>query len=125
MRFKPLATIAAILTAVNAVFFLLAPTISLDLLGGHSDLTGLWIMRLSGACAFGLATMTWLARNNEIGETRRIMSWGNLVSFGLLAGVDLAGLLFRLVNVFGWFIFIDDLVLFGSFVVSVFTSRGQ
>ena len=125
MRFKTIATIAGILTFVNAVFFLLAPVFSLRLLGHETNPTGIMITRISGACALGLSVMTWLARDTQAPQVRRLVSYGMLTAFGVLVVIDLAGILSGAVNGMGWLIFFADLFLSTGFLLSIFTDRGR
>jgi Na+/H+ antiporter NhaC len=125
MRFKTIASIAAILTFVNAAFFLLAPGFSLFLLGRETNPTGIMSTRISGACALGLGLITWLARDTGIPQVRRLVSYGMLTAFGVLVVIDLAGILSGAVNSVGWLIFFADLSLSTGFLLSIFTDRGQ
>jgi uncharacterized membrane protein len=125
MRFKTIATIAGILTFVNAVFFLLAPVFSLRLLGHETNPTGIMITRISGACALGLSVMTWLARDTQAPQARRLVSYGMLTALGVLVVIDLAGILSGAVNGMGWLIFFADLFISTGFLLSIFTDRGQ
>lgn len=125
MKFKSIATVAAILTFINAVFFLLAPVFSLGLLGRETNLTGILNTRISGADALGLALLAWLARDSKYPEVQRLVSFVLLVTFGVLALVDLNGILTEAVNELGWLIFVADLCLALGFSVSIFTAGGR
>ena len=125
MRFKTIATIAGILTFVNAIFFLLAPVFSVRLLGHETNPTGIMITRISGACALGLSVMTWLARDTQVQQARRLVSYGMLTALGVLVVIDLAGILSGAVNGMGWLIFFADLFLSTGFLLSIFTDRGR
>lgn len=125
MRFKTIASIAALLTFVNAAFFLLAPSFSLFLLGRETNPTGIMSARIAGACALGLGLITWLARDTGIPQVRRLVSFGMLAAFGVLVVIDLAGVLSGAVNGMGWLIFFADLSLATGFLLSIFTDRGQ
>lgn len=125
MRFKTIATIAGILTFINAVFFLLAPVFSLRLLGHETNPTGIMSTRISGACALGLSVMTWLARDTQAPQARRLVSYGMLTALGVLVVIDLAGILSGAVNGMGWLIFFADLFISTGFLLSIFTDRGQ
>ena len=124
MRYKTITTIAAILTFVNAIFFLIVPVFSLFLLGRTTNLTGQMMMRESGACAFGLGLITWSMRKSNLPEVQRVVLLGNLVVFGILVFIDLHGLITNAINMVGWIIFSADLLLFLAFILSIFTGGG-
>jgi len=125
MRFKTIATIAAILTFINAVFFLLAPVFSLRLLGVETNPTGIMSTRIAGANALSLSVMTWLARDTQVPQARRLVSYGMLTALGVLVVIDLAGILSGAVNGMGWLIFFADLFLSTGFLLAIFTDRGR
>jgi hypothetical protein len=125
MKFKTISTIAAILTLINAGFFFIVPGISLYLLGGSTDSTGLLMMRMAGACAISTGFITWSARNSISPETRRIVSMGNLVMFGLLIFVDTLGSVEHLFNAIRWPILVADSAILAGFASSIFMFRGH
>jgi hypothetical protein len=124
MRYRTIATLAACLTFINAIFFLFAPVLSLSLLGRTIDPTGQVMVRLAGACALGLGVMTWLLKNADSPQVRRAVSLGNLLAFGTLMSIDLLGLTMKVINGLGWFIFLADCLLFFAFLISIFTDGG-
>jgi uncharacterized membrane protein len=124
MRYKTITTLAAILTLINACFFLFAPVFSLSLLGRETNLTGILNTRISGACALGLGVLTWLARDIGYPEVRRRVSYGLLTTFCILVVVDLNGVLTGAVNSLGWLIFLADLFLSLGFMSSIITDGG-
>jgi len=124
MKYKILTSIAAILSFINASFFILAPVFSLSLLGRDTNLTGIMNTRISGACALGLAIITWLARDTKYPEVRRLVSYGLLATFCILVVIDLNGLLTGAVNNLGWLMFCADLFLALGFILSIFTDGG-
>ena len=125
MKYKTVTSIAAILSFLNAVFFILAPTFSLSLLGRETNPTGIMNARFFGACALGLAVITWLARNVEYPEVRRWVSYGMLVTLCLLVLIDLYGILTGAMNSLGWLFFIADFGLALGFILSIFTDGGR
>ena len=125
MKYKTVATIAAILSFLNAAFFVLAPVLTLSLLGRDTNLTGIMNTRLFGACALGLAVITWLARDTRYPEVRSWVSCGMAVSLGLLAMIDLNGIITGAMNYLGWLMFAADLSLSLCFILSIFTDGGQ
>ena len=125
MKFKTIATAAAVLTFINAVFFLFAPVFSLGLLGRDTNLTGIMNTRISGACALGLAVLAWLIRDIKYTEVQRLVSYAMLITFCLLVVIDLNGIMNGAINELGWTIFIADLCLALGFSVSIFTAGGR
>ena len=124
MKFKTVASIAAILSFINGSFFLLAPVFSLSLLGRDTNLTGIMNTRFSGACAIGLAVIVWLAKDIKYPEVRRLMTYGMLTTFSLLVAIDINGIMTGAINNLGWQIFFFDLSLLLGFVLSIFTDGG-
>lgn len=122
MRYKTITTIAAILSAINAVFFLLAPALSLSILGRTTNMTGMMNTRIAGAVALGLSMMTWLARDFTIPEVQRVVAIGNLTAFGILVFVDLHGVLTGAINGLGWPIFLADSFLAVGFLLFLISS---
>ena len=125
MKFKIVAVIASVLSFFNAVFFILAPVLTLSLLGRDTNLTGIMTTRLFGACALGLAVITWLARDAKNPEIRTWISFGMAITLGLLAVIDLNGIISGAMNSLGWMLFVADLSLSICFVLLVFTDRGK
>jgi hypothetical protein len=125
MTYKTVASVAAIFSFFNGGLYLLAPVFSLRILGGDTNLTGILNTRYFGACALGLAVITWLARNTKIPEVRRLVSYGMLTTLGCLAAIDLNGLLSGAINRLGWLIFLVDLILAAGFILSIFTGGGR
>jgi hypothetical protein len=125
MRYKIVTTAAAILSFLNGVFFLVAPSFSLSILGRDTNLTGIMNTRYFGACALGLAVMTWLAREIQYPEVRRLVSYGMLTTLGILVVIDLNGLITGAMNQLGWLFFLADLILSIGFILSIFTGGGQ
>jgi hypothetical protein len=125
MRYKIVTTAAAILSFLNGVFFLVVPSFSLSILGQDTNLTGIMNTRYFGACALGLAVMTWLAREIQYPEVRRLVSYGMLTTLGILVVIDLNGLITGAMNQLGWLFFLADLILSIGFILSIFTGGGQ
>jgi hypothetical protein len=125
MKFKTMATIASVLIFFNATFFLLAPEFSLNLLGRSTNISGQLMMRISGACALGLAVILWSARNTRSSEVEHIVLLGNLVVFCLMVILDLFGLLTGAVSSMGWFLFAADALLLLGFLIAFFTDGGH
>ena len=124
MKFKTITSVAAILTFINASFFIFAPVLSLSLLGRDTNLTGIMNTRISGACALGLSVMTWLAKDFEYPETRRLVTYGMLSTLCILVVIDLNGIMTGAINELGWLIFIADFFLSLGFILSIFTDGG-
>ena len=124
MKYKTVTSIAAILSFLNAAFFILTPAFSLSLLGRETNPTGIMNARFFGACALGLAVITWLARNAKYTEVRRWVSYGMLVTLCLLVAIDLYGIFTGAMNNLGWLFFIADFGLALGFILSIFTDRG-
>ena len=125
MKFKTIATISALLTFLNAVFFLLLPEFSLSLLGRNTNLIGIMNTRISGACALGLSTLTWSARNTKSLEVQKIVYIGNMTTFCILIIIDFHGAVINAINELGWLIFLIDLLIFLGFVLSVLKFRAK
>lgn len=125
MKFKTIATISAFLTFLNAVFFLLLPELSLSLLGRNTNLIGIMNTRISGACALGLSTLTWSARNTKSLEVQKIVYIGNMTTFGILLIIDFHGAVINVINELGWLIFLIDLLIFLGFVLSALKFRAK
>ena len=125
MKFKTISSFAAVLTTLNAFFFLVLPEFSLSLLQRPTNSIGLLNTRLAGACALGLGVMTWSSRNSKSGEVRRIVYAGNLTAFGAIVLVDLYGLWVQAINQLGWLILVIDLLILIGFLSSAFTFRGK
>jgi len=125
MKYKTITSIAAILTFINASFFIFAPVFSLSLLGRDTNLTGIMNTRISGACALGLGVMTWLAKDTTYPDVRRLVSYGMLTTFCILVVIDLNGIMTGAINKLGWLIFFADLFLSLGFILSIFTDRGR
>jgi uncharacterized membrane protein len=125
MKYKTITSMAAILTFINASFFILAPVLSISLLGRETNLTGIMNTRIAGACALGLAVLAWMARDLQYPEVRRLVSIGMLTTFSILVLIDLNGIVSGAINYLGWFIFIADLFLALGFILAIFTDGGQ
>lgn len=125
IKYKTVASIAAILSFLNAAFFILVPVLTLLLLGRASNPTGIMNTRLFGACALGLAIITWLARDTKYPEVRSWVSYGMMTTLGLLAVIDLDGLITGAMNYLGWVMFVADFALALGFAGSIFTGGGK
>src|SRR5450759_3432343 len=125
MTYKTVTATAAILSFFNGVLFLLAPVFSLSLLGRDTNLTGIMNTRNFGACALGLAVIAWLAKDVQYSEVRRLVSYGMLITLGILVVSDLNGLISGAMNQLGWLLFGADLILSLGFVLSIFTDGGR
>jgi hypothetical protein len=125
MTYKTVTATAAILSFFNGVLFLLAPVFSLSLLGRDTNLTGIMNTRNFGACALGLAVIAWLAKDVQYPEVRRLVSYGMLITLGILVVIDLIGLISGAMNQLGWLLFGADLILSLGFVLSIFTDGGR
>jgi len=113
----------AALSFLNGLFYLLLPAFSLSMLQQRTNPIGIMDTRLFGACALGLAAISWLARDFGEAKAQRAVILGNLIALGLMVFVDLDGLLTGAVNWLGWLLFAFDLSLsigFGYFAVRKF-----
>jgi uncharacterized membrane protein len=125
MKYKTVTSLAAILSFINGAFYILAPAFSLSILGRETNLTGIMNTRLFGACALGLAVITWLARDIEYPDVRKLVSYGMLTTLCLLVVIDFHGLLTGAMNRMGWLLFAADLFLSLGFIFTVFTGGGR
>ena len=125
MKFKTITTISSFLTFLSAFFFLVLPYFSLTLLGRTTNLTGIMNTRIAGACALGLSTLTWSARNTKSTEVQHVVYVGNITTFGILIFIDIHGILVSAINELGWLIFFFDVLIFLGFLLSIFTARGN
>ena len=125
MRYKIVTSTASILSFFNGLLFLLAPVFSLSLLGRDTNPTGILNTRYFGACALGLAVITWLARDSQRPEVRRLVCIGMLTTLGLLTLIDLLGVLTGAINQLGWLLFSIDLILSLGFLLAIFTGGGR
>jgi len=124
MRYKIIISIASVLSLLNGLSFILLPAFSLSLLGRSTNSTGIMNARLFGACALGLALITWLGRNSESKEVRKLVAYGMLVTLALLVLVDISGLVSGAVNSLGWLFFAADFSLSVALLVAIFTGGG-
>jgi hypothetical protein len=125
MKFRTIASMAAILTLINATFYLFAPAFSLALLGSETNLAGILNTRISGACAVGLGVITWLAREIRTPAVCRLISIGMLSTFSILVVIDFQGILSGAINMLGWLILVADLFLAIGFLLTIFTDGGR
>ncbi len=125
IKYKTVTSIAAILSFLNGVFFILAPVFSLSILGRETNLTGIMNVRYFGACALGLAVITWMARDVKYPEVQRLISIGMLTTLCILVVIDLNGILTGAMNNLGWLLFIVDFFLSLGFFLSIFTGGGK
>jgi hypothetical protein len=117
---KLLLIIMAFLSFMNGLFYLLLPVFSLSILQRPTNPIGIMDTRLFGACALGLAAISWLAKDFQETKAQRAVILGNLISLGLMVFVDLDGLLTGAINWLGWLFFGLDLSLslwFGYYVI--------
>jgi hypothetical protein len=108
MNFKTLATLAAILSLVNSLFYLIAPAFSLSLLGQTAAPIGLLNTRVAGAIALGIAAINWLSRNIREISHQQIVIRSNLIMFTVLTVVEIEGTLSSTLNWIGWLFIIAD-----------------
>jgi hypothetical protein len=110
-RLKALFTLMALLSFMNGLFYLLLPVFSLSILQRPTNPIGIMDTRLFGACALGLAAISWLARDFKDPGAQRAVVLGNLITLGLMVFVDLDGLLTGAIDWLGWLFFCLDLSL--------------
>ena len=108
MNFKTLATLAAILSLVNSLFYLIAPAFSLSLLEQTALPIGLLNTRVAGAVALGIASFNWLSRNLRENNLQQIVIRSNLIMFTVLTVVEIEGTLSGTLNWIGWLFIIAD-----------------
>lgn len=111
MNFKNLSVVTVILSLVNSIFYLLIPAFSLMLMGQTAGPIGLLNTRVAGACALGMATITWFARNVQESSTQKIVIRGNLVMLTLLTLIEIGGTLTGVLNWVGYLFIIGDSLL--------------
>jgi len=116
MNFKYLSTLTAILSLINSFFYIFAPALSLLLLGQTASPIGLLNTRIAGACALGIAAITWLSRNIQETSYQRIVIYGNLIMFTVLTIIEIEGTLSGALNWIGWLFIIADSLLAACFV---------
>ena len=123
MRIKFLFVITAVLSFVNGLFYLLAPEISLSLLGQTTNEIGIMNTRYFGAAALGIATITWLARNVQSFQFQRIVALGMLITLGATAVVGFIGTLSGVVNQVGWLMVGTDTILSLGFLLHLVNTK--
>lgn len=117
MRFSTLLTIAAILSLLFALAFLLAPAPTLAQYGTRPESLAVLMARFFGVALLQLGVLLWLARPVEDSLAQRAIAIAGVV--GSLAGllVAVAAVLGHLVNALGWstvVIYLGLLLGFGS-----------
>ena len=115
MNFKNLSVLTVILSLINSIFYLLFPAFSLLLLGQTAGPIGLLNTRVAGACALGMAVITWLSRDIQETSYQRIVISGNLIMLSVLTLVEIEGTLSGALNWVGWLFIIADSLLAVSF----------
>jgi hypothetical protein len=108
MNFKNLSMLAAILSLVNSLFYILAPAFSLMLMGQPAGSVGLLNTRVAGAVALGIAAINWLSRNTHETSYQQFLIRGNLIMFTVLTVVEIEGTLSGALNWIGWLFIIAD-----------------
>ncbi|MCJ7723722.1 MAG: hypothetical protein MUP03_06280 [Anaerolineales bacterium] len=125
MRYKTLTTITAILSSINALFYLFIPSLSLSILDSSTNAMGIMNTRVSGACAMGLSVITWLARDFKVLKFQRMIAQGNLITLGILTIIDIDGIYSGIVNEWGWVIFFADFILAAGFLIFLFKTTAH
>lgn len=114
MNYKNLNTITAFLSMINSLFYLLAPVFSLVLMSRSTNPVGLLNTRMAGACALGIAVITWQSRNITERTFQNIVCAGNLAMFIALVTVEIHGILSGAFNWVGYlFVTADSLLALG------------
>lgn len=125
MRIKLLLVATALLSFVNGIFYLLAPELSLSLLGQSTNAIGVMNTRFFGAAALGIAVITWLAREVESLQFQRSIALGLVITLGSTAVVGFIETLSGTVNWVGWLIVGTDTFLSVGYLLFIFKLRGS
>lgn len=102
MKLSTLLVIAAVISAVFGVAFVLATGPLLSLYGVTLDRAGTLIAQLFGALLIGLAVLNWFGRNLTDPAAQRAFVFGNLAGDVVGFVVILLGQLAGITNVLGW-----------------------
>ncbi|MCB2179546.1 hypothetical protein KQH54_00320 [bacterium] len=108
MNYKTLNMVTAFLSMINSLFYLLAPILSLEIMSRTTNPVGLLNTRMAGACALGIAIITWMSRNVKDTAFQHIISAGNMAMFAALVVVELHGIWSGAFNWIGWLFVIAD-----------------
>ena len=125
MNFKNLNTITAFLSMINSLFYLLAPVFSLELMSRSTNAVGLLNTRMAGACALGIALITWQSRNIVETKFQNIVSGGNLAMFIALVIVEIHGIWSGAFNWVGWLFLTADSLLALAYLQFYLKTRGK
>lgn len=125
MNFKKLNTITAFLSLVNSLFYLLAPVFSLVLMSRSTNPIGLLNTRMAGACALGIAIITWQSRNITDRQFQNIVCAGNLAMFIALVAVEIHGIMSGAFNWVGWLFLTADSLLALGYAILFLKTRGE
>lgn len=102
MNYKTLNIVTAFLSMVNSLFYLVWPAISLEIMSRTTNPVGLLNTRMAGACALGIAVITWMSRNIKETSFQHIISAGNMAMFAALVIVEIHGIWSGAFNWIGW-----------------------
>jgi len=102
MRLNNLLVVAAVISAVFGVAFLVASGPLLALYGVTLDKAGTLVAQLFGALLIGLAVLNWFARNVTDPAARQAVVFGNLTGDVVGFVVILIGQLAGITNALGW-----------------------
>lgn len=102
MRLNNLLVVAAVISAVFGVAFVVASGPLVALYGVTLDKGGTLVAQLFGALLIGLAVLNWFARNVTDPEARQAVVFGNLTGDVVGFVVILIGQLAGIANALGW-----------------------
>ena len=102
MKLKNLLVVAAVISALFGVAFVVATGPLLAVYGITLDKAGTLVAQLFGALLIAFAVLNWFARNVTDPQARQAVVLANLVGDGVGFVVILIGQLAGIANAFGW-----------------------
>ena len=102
MKLNNLLVVAAVISAVFGVAFVVASGPLLAVYGITLDKAGTLVAQLFGALLIGLAVLNWFARNVTDPQARQAVVFGNLTGDVVGFVVILIGQLAGIANAIGW-----------------------
>jgi hypothetical protein len=122
--FRILMTVAAIDGVAFGLAALVAPELTISIIGGELNPLGLALLRQFGGTIIGYGLVDWFVRKLEPGPMRRGVAIGNLVTFAAIAIVVSIIISAGLLNALAWgIVAIHGFVSLGLVAVLV-TSAG-
>jgi hypothetical protein len=125
MKIKILLTVTAILSLINGLFYLFAPELSLELLGGETNAFGILNTRYFGAAALGMAAMAWLARDISSWKLQRVISIGFFITLTATSVAGFAGTRAGVSSPLGWAQIGADSLLSIAFLLILLIQHGS